>query len=388
MPTPNDPAMTETLRTEVAGSVEALEAHAAAWNALAAAAPQQLPMLSHAWLAGFFEHMCPPESRWACVFAYRGTRLVAVLPIVAVVRKQFGISYTLLTTPRDDHTQIGDLLALEQDGDAAVAAVARARVEFPEASCLEINRFSAASPLLRWLQAGQIPGRHTVNLDSYGAYLPVPADYAEFRRNLSKNFRSNLNKATNKVAQLSDVRYQFDRGSQARCEDLENLMMVEASGWKGEQGSAIKASPRLVNFYSALVQRLREAGWLEWQFMHGDGAVLAGNLAIHMPQSLILWKLGYNDAYSRCSPGSILMEEVLKKASAERAPPVIDLTTDLPWYDNWGMARRPFHTVRFYFGLKGALLLGFPAAARSALKRFPPAVALKAAWDRRRKRST
>ncbi len=383
MPTPTSQAA-DALRIEVAGSIEALESHAQAWDGLAATAPQQLPMLSHAWLACFFEHMCPPQSRWLCVFAYRGTQLAAVLPVVAVIRKRFGVSHCVLTTPRDDHTQIGDLLAVEHDAEAAAAVIARVRYEFSGASCLEINRFSSASPLLGWLQSGRLPGRYSVQLDSYGAFLPVPGDYAEFRRNLGKNFRSNLNKATNKVAQLRDVRYEFDAGAQARTEDLEQLMAVEASGWKGEQGSAIRASPRLVRFYSALVRRLREAGWLEWQFMHGDGTVLAGNLAVRMPRSLILWKLGYNDAYSRCSPGSMLMEELLKKAVVERAPPIIDLTTDLPWYDNWGMTRRPFHTARFYFGLKGNLFFHLPDAARTALKRFPPAVALKAAWDRRR----
>ena len=384
MPTPTSPAA-EPLRIEVAGSIEALEAHARAWDALAASSAQQLPMLSHAWLACFFEHMCPPESRWLCVFAYRGTELAAVLPVVAVTRKRGGMSHCLLMTPRDDHTQIGDLLALEHDAEAAAAVIARVRSEFPAASCLEINRFSSASPLLGWLQSGCFPGQYTVQLDSYGAFLPVPGDYAEFRRNLGKNFRSNLNKATNKVAQLREVRYQFDVGAQARTEDLDNLMMVEASGWKGEQGSAIRASPRLVSFYSALVRRLRDTGWLEWQFMHGDGTVLAGNLAVRMPRSLILWKLGYNDAYSRCSPGSMLMEEVLKKAGAEGAPPIVDLTTDLPWYDNWGMTRRPFHTARFYFGVKGNLFFHLPDFTRTALKRFAPAVALKAAWDRRKK---
>jgi CelD/BcsL family acetyltransferase involved in cellulose biosynthesis len=372
------------LRIEIARTVAALEPHRAPWDALASAAPQQLPMLSHAWLASYFEHMCPPKSPWACLFAYRDSELVAVLPVVAIERSHLGVKLTILTTPRDDHTQIGDVLADEREAGAAAELIARARAAFPRAAYLEVNRFSGSSPLLGWLQSRSFAGLHDLRLDSYGAYLTVPADYAEFRRNLGKNFRSNLNKSTNKVAQLRDVHYQFDLGAAARSEDLAHLLEVEASGWKGEAGSAIAGSPRLIAFYSALVERLRTAGWLEWQFMHGDGLVLAGNLAIRMPRSVILWKLGYLDAYSRCSPGSMLLEQVLMRAATAGEPQIVDLTTDLPWYDNWGMQRKAFYTARFYFSALGIVLAYLPATIRARLKRVGWIVALKSALDRRR----
>lgn len=153
---------------------------------------------------------------------------------------------------------------------------------------------------------------------------------------------------------------------------------------EGEAGSAIASSPRLTAFYSSLVRRLRGCQWLEWQFMHGDGRVLAGNLAIRMPHSVILWKLGYNDDYSRCAPGNMLMEQVLKRAAEQGSPAIIDLTTDQPWYDNWGMERRPFYTARFYFGVKGRLLCYLPDAARETLRRAISGLRGARAWASKR----
>src|SRR5437899_1871656 len=79
---------------------------------------------------------------------------------------------------------------------------------------------------------------------------------------------------------------------------------------------------------------------LEWRFMTGDGSTTAANLAIRMPKSLVIWKLGYNDTYPRCSPGSILFEELVKREIGARTIDEINLTTDQPWYDNWEMRRR------------------------------------------------
>jgi len=371
------------LRVEVARALGELDPHRDAWNSLAARSPQQLPMLSHAWTATYLEKALPPGSRWACFFAYRGSALAAVLAVVTLQATRFGVGALALRTPRDDHTQIGDLLfASLDDVDAVPVVLSAAAREFPNATYLEINRLPESSPLLAGLKGDALPGPHTWHADSFGAYLPVPADFAGYRNGLSRNFRNNLNKAGNKVARLRDVEFRFAGASTASREDFNNFLAAEASGWKGREESAIAKSPRHVEFYATLVRRLGEAGWLEWQFMTGDGCTLAANLAIRMPRSVILWKLGYNDAYSRCSPGSILLEELVKREAAARSIEEINLTTNQPWYDNWEMRRRAYYTARFYFGWRGWLIWYLPDAGKELLRRVPGLAALKR-WLRR-----
>jgi hypothetical protein len=371
------------LRVEIARALGELDSHRDAWNSLAARAPQQLPMLSHAWTATYLEKALPPGSRWACFFAYRGPELAAVLPVVTRQVTRFGVGALALTTPRDEHTQIGDLLfASIDDVDAVPAVLSAVTREFPNAPYLEINRFSECSALLPALRSEMLPGPHTWHADSFGAYLPVPADFASYRNGLSRNFRNNLNKATNKVAQLRDVAFRFS-GTRTH-EDFTEFLAVEASGWKGQAESAIAKSPQQVEFYATLVRRLDEIGWLEWQFMTGDGCTLAVNLAIRMPQSVILWKLGYNDAYSRCSPGSILLEELVKREVAARKIEEINLTTNQPWYDNWEMRRRTYYTARFYFRWRGWFIWYLPDAGEELLRRMPGLAAIKR-WLRRRR---
>jgi len=372
---PNDCTMPTALRIDIARTVEELDSHRDAWNSLAARVPQQLPMLSHAWIASHLEAL-PPGSRWACVFSYRGATLAAVLPVVLQQATRFGVTAPILRTPRDDHTQIGDLLFASVDDVDAVEAVLEAVAgEFPDAAYIEICRFSACSALLEALRKAAITGLHSWHEDSHGAYLPIPEDFASYRNSLSRNFRNNLNKATNKVARLRDVAFRFQRTTSEK--DLTEFLTIESSGWKGEAGSAIARSPQWIDFYAKLVQRLVHAGWLEWQFMTGDGCTLAANLAIRMPRSLVLWKLGYNDAYSRCSPGSVLFEELVRREVSARTIEEINLTTKHSWYANWEMLHRTYYTARFYFGWRGFLIWYLPDAGKDLLRRLPGVAALK-----------
>jgi len=372
------------LRVEIARALSDLEVHRDAWNGLAARSPQQLPMLSHAWTSTYLEKALPCGSRWACFFAYRGARLAAVLPVVTRQTARLGIGALALGTPRDDHTQIGDLLfASIDDVDAVPAILSAATREFPNARYLEINRFPESSVLLEALRSNALHVRRTLHEDSFGAYLPVPADFPSYRNGLSRNFRNNLNKATNKVAKLRDVEFRFADAHTTSNEDFTEFLIVEASGWKGEAGSAIARSPQLVEFYVTLVRRLSEVGWLEWQFLSGNGCTLAANLAIRMPKSVVIWKLGYNDAYSRCSPGSVLLEELVRREVAARAIEEINLTTNQPWYDNWEMRRRTYYTARFYFGWRGWFFWYLPDACKDLLRRMPALAAVRR-WLRRR----
>ena len=70
------------LRIEIVRTIGNLESKSVAWNELALKAPQQLPMLSHAWVASYFEHRLAARESWFCIFAYDDDNLVGVLPVV------------------------------------------------------------------------------------------------------------------------------------------------------------------------------------------------------------------------------------------------------------------------------------------------------------------
>lgn len=351
---------------------DALANYEDAWNALSLQAPQQSPMLAFAWVAAFLEHRLPVGASWLVIVAERAQKLVGVLPLIVTPVRILGLTRQKLSTPYDGHTNSGDLLLDTQGSDDVLPRLIEAAFDaVPDAVSLTITRTPEASPTVVAAASGKIPFA-LAEVDSRGAFLLVPENFEAYRTGLGRNFRSNLNKAANKLAKLADVEYQFMRGADAAVADLERLVAVEASNWKGQAGSSIASDPATIAFYERVVRNLAHAGWLEWHFLKADGKTIAGNLCVRFADSVVLWKLGYDEQYANCSPGGMLMQELLKRACETRDTREVNLTTDQPWYSNWQMVYRDYFNVTIVKRSPLALLgVWLPAALRRAAKKNP-----------------
>lgn len=334
----------------IARTTRELADHETAWNQLVAASSQNLPMLTYAWISAYLDHRLRPDERWMVTLAYCGDRLVGVLPQLISPRALWRIPYVVSRMPRDEHT--GALSPLVADDCAAYALHALLREAAKNHGRhvhIELERVPEYAPMLTFLDRRSLAFPHLRQVRGVGAYLPVPHDFVAYRRGLSRNFRNNLNKARNKFNAMSDTRVHFLVGADAGPSSLRRFMDVEGSGWKGQRGTAIAENPDLVAFYTTLVQRLGRAGWLEWHFLEAEGKTLAANLGVRVGHRLLLWKLGYQHEFRRCSPGSLLMEELVLRASQQgEGITEIDLMTDWEWYDRWQMRRRQYHDVFVY----------------------------------------
>ena len=111
-----------------------------------------------------------------------------------------------------------------------------------------------------------------------------------------------------------DVRFELNR-SEARAGDpLEVFFELEATGWKGEEGTALIADPGHERFAREMFTGLSAAGRiLFWELSLG-GKPLASLLCLRSGGTLFTLKLGWDTRYSRYSPGVIgalkLMETV------------------------------------------------------------------------------
>ncbi len=324
---------TQRIRVLAVDSLEELARFESPWNGLVARCRTATPMSTFAWLYSYFHHFVKPEDSWVCLLALRDDALVGVLPLVRSRDRSISL-------PNNPHAiSVDAVFAPEVEQEAYQALLDAARLQGDRPSAIVFHRIREDSPTLSPATRGLF--RYS-ELAEQGAYLPVPDDFEEYRNSLSRNFRNNLNKAANKLKRMPDVEISILSGDDADPELLPRFAAVEAASWKGETETAIQCSPVLMNFYGDLVKYLRRAGWLEWQFLETEGRPIAANLCIRLRRSLFLWKLGYDAEYSRCSPGSLLLEHVVRQASVEGSIDEIDLMTNQPWYNNWEMVWRPY----------------------------------------------
>lgn len=107
-------------------------------------------------------------------------------------------------------------------------------------------------------------------------------------------------------------------------EEIEPLLPViyevEASGWKGREGSAIMQQPQTLAFYNKMARRFAQRGWLRLFVLRLHDEIVAFQFNILYRGVLTQLKVGYQERYSKWSPGQVLQLQLLRWAFEQ--PPV------------------------------------------------------------------
>jgi CelD/BcsL family acetyltransferase involved in cellulose biosynthesis len=349
-----------------ARTVKELGHHADAWDRLALAAPEQLPMLSYAWVTTFLENCIDARCTWRCLFAYEGDHLVGVLPLISTR----GIFGTRLNAPFDPQTRSGHALLAAGREREALAAILDS-VTSLEPRCISIRFHGIRSGSLTLLANRDTTARTATMPATAGraSVISTRGSFANYEKRLNTNFRRNLRKAHNRCLRDHESRFRVYAGPDVGPPHLlQQFFDVEASGWKGAAGTAIKCNPELVGFYSGLAQRLSDRGWLEWHFLDFDGEPVAGHFAIRFGRSLVLHKIGYDEKYARLGPGNLLFHHIVARAFADEGIDEINCLTDMPWHANWHVTKDEYSDMlltppRLLPYVVGKVEVELPAAA-------------------------
>jgi CelD/BcsL family acetyltransferase involved in cellulose biosynthesis len=145
-------------------------------------------------------------------------------------------------------------------------------------------------------------------------YLEISGDWDDYWRSLSKNLKSTIKRCRNRLADMGEIDVTVHTGGP----DLDSLLTaafeLEASGWKGDAGTAINASAETVRFYRRIAGWGAERGLLRLAVLSTGGRPIAFNLAIEDNGTEHLLKLGHDAELNRYGPGTVLTAEVLRSA--------------------------------------------------------------------------
>lgn len=350
-------------RIEWTVGLAALRPWAERWNALAANAPQRLPMLSLAWIDAYAKTLMPPGAVLHCALAHDNGQLVGALPLVW---RRSGMPLVWVgsaSTPYQAHSAFGDVLADPRWAPSVVPALLAAACARPGMRLREfaLRGVSSTSPTIRCLLPQRLatvqtlpttPTMHTTHTRhrSWGSFLAIDAPWSAYRDGLSKNFRANLRKAHNRLRDSGEGAPEFLwlTGERAEPRHLASFLALEASGWKGRAGSAIGQDAPLCAFYQALCENMHRLGVLEWHFMTLRGRTVAAHMAVRTGRSLSLLKIAYDEGLARFSPGNLLFEATVQRACSEAQTDEINCLTDMDWHRPWNMQRREYFDVRVF----------------------------------------
>lgn len=159
--------------------------------------------------------------------------------------------------------------------------------------------------------------------------------YEEITKKFSKKFRRNLNNARNRLSRLGNFKYISVRKKDDLKWAFQEFLEIEASGWKGEAGDAIKQHWKLKTFYKNLFINFSETQRCEINLLMINNKSIAGLLCILTDDTIYFLKIAYDEKYSSASPGILLLEDVIKRYSNDSLFKNIDMMSGYQWTERW-----------------------------------------------------
>ncbi len=327
------------LRVDVVEGRDAFVALEREWNAALPRGPRDEPMLRHEWLRAFVENFAPGATL-RTFLARRGKEICAAVPLIESHERSADTCFVPMTTwhtPVNDHSQRGGVL-LGGDWEQGLRAIWEALRAAGGWDRLRLRDLPEGAPewrLREWARSEGHPCGLWVSLRS--PYLPLPKSYEAVEKSLDAKFRQNLRRRRRRLSEQGEVKYQVIDGKDPQALDvaLADLFEIEASGWKGRDGTAIAQRPELVGFYTQIARDAARRGALALGRLTLAGRPIAAHLSIVHGRTHDLIKIGYDESLHEHSPGQQMVAEAIRDSCARGLSEFDFLGPCMDWKLDW-----------------------------------------------------
>jgi CelD/BcsL family acetyltransferase involved in cellulose biosynthesis len=191
-------------------------------------------------------------------------------------------------------------------------------------------------------------------------YLDIEGDGDHAIDSLPSRLRSDLRRAMRKARELGETSaiIHAPTGPDELEPLWEKALAVEASGWKAQTRSALLFDRQHANFLHAYARRASQRGLIRISFLKIGGETAATEIALVTGNRYWILKIGYDERFSRVSPGMLLMQHTLRYAADQGLMSYELLGTAADWTRRWTQKERKTFRVMIYpYTLHGAALL-------------------------------
>lgn len=239
---------------------------------------------------------------------------------------------------------------------------------------LQLGRLPADSPAIAALEKA-CKGWVTTARVSNCPYIELGAGWSSPEQQFNAGRRSDLRRAERNAGKLGKVTYEMVLSPSPDELDglLDEAYQVEAAGWKGQGGSAMAVDELRGAFFRTYAAAACRQGILRLCFMRIDGQAVAMQLAVECGERFWLFKIGHDERFARCSPGSLLMLYTVRYAALRGLRHYEFLGAEAPWTQGWTRTVRTTVSLRSYPpSVQGSAALSVDAANRigMSLQRF------------------
>jgi CelD/BcsL family acetyltransferase involved in cellulose biosynthesis len=315
-------------------------------------------------------------------------RLLGFFP-ARIERRRYGLRLPILAGWTHPFAPLGVPLIEREAAEPIVAAWLGHLAADPALPGLVLLPFLTedgpfAAVLEAILRRAQMPG---ADFDRHQRALLAPAgDRARYvERALGKHRHKELRRHWRRLSETGAVLFATATEPAAVAAALEDFFLLEASGWKGQAGTAAAQDGDLRRFMQTAMHALAAEGKVAIDRILLDGRTIAATIMLRSGRCAWFWKIAYDEEFARFSPGvmlsAVLTSELVEDTAVVRTDSCA--TADHPmidhlWRERLALANRliavrpqaPFSLVRRLEGLRSAAIAGAKSVRKNIRDRL------------------
>lgn len=311
------------LQTVLIRSCDELRAVAPQWDALWQASAVTTPLARAETVAQWLEHFAP-RATFLAVAISDGSRFLAALPVVGGTIAKYIPCGKL---PTDPWSLNGDLLL--EPGEHAADALTQLITALESAGWPVWQFESVAFDAPYWQQFRAVAtdrGWHSAVHEDFRFGCVRIENWQAYEAFWSGNHRRHMRKAMKRIASEGGMQLLAYRNPPpdeiARL--LQACFEVEHRSWKADAGTSVLASPGKQAYYQRLMEQMADWGCLHISLVEHCDWPIAFSLGLTAKGVYFAPKIGYDESFSRLTPGQVLFHELLKQLHTERLVESVD----------------------------------------------------------------
>ncbi|HEY3767288.1 MAG TPA: GNAT family N-acetyltransferase [Candidatus Angelobacter sp.] len=374
------------------GGGELLEQIAGAWRELCDESGDEEVFYRPEWAQAYVLAF-NPTAEVIVISAWAGAKLRGVLPLVRHRVRAYGFPIIKLSVPANVHALRASLTVCPGDeSNIVLQSLWQAAKNLPQWDVIDVANVVEGNGLDRLLTIARQDGYATARKrTSQTLYLTIRAALekdpsanktaekksaekkteapAPWLAGTRPKFRSHLRRSKRQLEEQGTL--ECKRSSAADPEALKKFFDLEASGWKGAEGTAIQCNQHVRDFYDLVAQAAARDGYLSLDFLELNGKPIAAHFGFNLRGRYFLAKAGYDEAFRRQGPGQLLVNEILSQTPQRRLRE-FDFVGPATWDESrWASERRTNYRI-FIFRKSwyGRLLHATRISAWDALRKL------------------
>lgn len=202
--------------------------------------------------------------------------------------------------------------------------------------------------------------------------LDLGVEWSTFLDNLSGKRRSDFRRATRRANTRGELKFIAEDPNADGVAHLLNLAKdIEDKSWKGRHGSSLAKNKELAAFLEKYCTQAATSGILRVFFLHVGDTPVATAVCLETFDALWFLKIGYDENYSKCSPGILLLMHIIEYACNSNIGRIEHLGSPAAWLTPWTSSIRSHSTyIHYPLNITGAALLARDSARSIGARMF------------------